>query len=425
MGPTIKAIRGMNDILPTETAYWQFLESILRDVVASYSYQEIRMPIVEATSLFARSLGDVTDVVSKEMYTFPDRNGDSLTLRPEGTASCIRAGLEHSLFYNNEQRLWYMGPMFRHERPQKGRYRQFYQFGVEAIGMASPDIDAELIMMTADLWQRVGIAEHVTLQLNSLGSAEARAQYRNHLVDYLRAHYDELDEDSCRRLETNPLRILDSKNPALHSLIAQAPKLIDYLDDESRAHFAQLCKLLDAAGINYVVNPYLVRGLDYYSRTVFEWVTQHLGAQGTVCAGGRYDGLVSMLGGRETPAVGFSLGIERLLILMQELTHVDIPVPVDVYLIIDEDVALPRALQLLRQLRQQLPAIRFRMHCGGGKFKQQFKKADKSGAALALILGADEIHQDAITLKWLRENSGEQETIAQRECAERLLKYFT
>lgn len=331
MSKQIQAIRGMNDILPEHSRRWQYLEGVIRQVVASYGYEEIRMPVVEQTDLFKRSIGEVTDIVEKEMYTFEDRNGDSLTLRPEGTASCVRAGNEHGLLYNQQQRLWYMGPMFRHERPQKGRYRQFHQVGVEVFGLQGPDIDAELIVMTARLWRQLGLSEHLTLELNSLASNAARAEYKSALTEYLRGHYDVLDEDSQRRLESNPLRILDSKNPAMAEMLSQAPKLSEYWDDESREHFTGLCARLDAAGIEYRHNERLVRGLDYYNRTVFEWVTDSLGAQGTVCAGGRYDGLVEQLGGKGTPAVGFAMGLERLVLMLEQLDNVELPQAVDIY----------------------------------------------------------------------------------------------
>ncbi|KJJ58494.1 histidinol dehydrogenase, partial [Vibrio cholerae] len=314
MAKTIQAIRGMNDCLPTQSPLWQKVEGVVKNVISAYGYSEVRMPIVEMTHLFSRAIGEVTDVVEKEMYTFEDRNGDSLTLRPEGTAGCVRSGIENGLLYNQEQRLWYMGPMFRHERPQKGRYRQFHQCGVEVFGLDGPDVDAELIMMTARLWRELGIAQHVRLELNSIGSLEARANYRTALIDYLEQYQNVLDEDCKRRMYTNPLRVLDSKNPDVQAILGDAPQLSDYLDAESKQHFAGLCELLDAAGIEYTVNQRLVRGLDYYNRTVFEWITESLGSQGTVCGGGRYDGLVEQLGGKPTPAVGFAMGLERLVL---------------------------------------------------------------------------------------------------------------
>ncbi|HDP88929.1 MAG TPA: histidine--tRNA ligase [Thioalkalivibrio sp.] len=401
MSKTIQSIRGMHDILPEQTPAWQYLESTVRDLLAGYGYQEIRMPIVEMTELFARSIGEVTDIVEKEMYTFEDRNGDSLTLRPEGTASCVRAGIQHGLLHNQQQRLWYMGPMFRHERPQKGRYRQFHQIGVETFGIEGPDIDAELIMLTARLWRRLGISD-VRLEINSLGSLEARAAYRERLVDYLRGHQDVLDEDSRRRLETNPLRVLDSKNLAMKDVIAGAPQLLDHLDAESVAHFEGLKQRLDTAGIVYVVNPCLVRGLDYYSRTVFEWITESLGAQGTICAGGRYDGLVEQLGGRATTAAGFAIGLERLLALLEEHGRLPSPVAPHVYLVTFGERAEREGLLLAERLRNVLPGLRLVMNCGGGSFKAQMKRADRSAAELALILGEDEVDAGEIGVKFLR-----------------------
>jgi histidyl-tRNA synthetase len=403
----------MNDIAPEDTPYWQQLEATLRAVLAAYGYQEIRFPIVEKTELFKRSIGEVTDIVEKEMYTFEDRNGDSLTLRPEGTASCVRAGIQNGLLHNQLQRLWYMGPMFRHERPQKGRYRQFHQIGVETFGMTGPDLDAELIMMTARMWRQLGL-EGLELQINSLGTRESRAAYRQELVKYFGAHKDQLDEDSLRRLDSNPLRILDSKNPQLSGLIAAAPKLSEYLDAESREHFAALCGLLDQAGIRYRVNPCLVRGLDYYTRTVFEWVTDQLGAQGTVCAGGRFDGLVEQLGGKPVPAAGFAMGLERLLELARaHLEPANVP---HAYMVLVGEAAQNTGLILAEQLRDAVPGLRLMTHCGGGSFKSQFKKADKCGAQLALILGDEEVTQKNVGVKFLREDKP-QEIIAQNELA--------
>jgi len=414
----IQAVRGMNDILPEDTPYWQQLEAEIRAVLAQYGYREIRFPIVEKTELFKRSIGEVTDIVEKEMYTFEDRNGDSLTLRPEGTACCVRAGIQHSLLTNQQvQRLWYMGPMFRHERPQKGRYRQFHQVGVETFGMSGPDLDAELILMSARLWQRLGL-EGLELQVNSLGTAEARAVYREKLVAYFDEHREQLDADSLRRLESNPLRILDTKNPDMRALVEAAPKLSDYLDDESREHFDTLCGLLDAAGLSYTVNPCLVRGLDYYSRTVFEWVTDRLGAQGTVCAGGRFDVLVEQLGGKPAPAAGFALGLERLLELVRDrLQPQHLP---HAYLVLVGQAAQQQGLILAEKLRDAQPDLRLVTHCGGGSFKSQFKRADKSGAQVALVLGDDEVAQGTVGLKYLRENR-EQETVSQEALAERLI----
>ncbi len=403
MAKQIQAIRGMNDILPDQTSRWQALESVIRRLVASYGYSEIRMPIVEQTELFKRSIGEVTDIVEKEMYTFDDRNGESLTLRPEGTASCVRAGNQHGLLYNQQQRLWYMGPMFRYERPQKGRYRQFHQVGVESFGIASPDIDAELIIMTARLWRELGIAEYLTLELNSLASNEARAVYRQALTKYLRDHVDQLDEDSIRRLESNPLRILDSKNPAMANLLSGAPKLSDYWDEESREHFQSLCARLDAAGVRYTLNERLVRGLDYYNRTVFEWVTDSLGAQGTVCAGGRYDGLVGQLGGKDTPAVGFAMGLERLVLMLEVANTLPISDAVHVYIAAVGDSAELPAQAVAEKLRDLFPTLHVLQHCGGGNFGRQLKRADRSGAKIAIILGESEVADNTFTVKYLRE----------------------
>ncbi|SHM10328.1 histidine--tRNA ligase [Vreelandella subglaciescola] len=417
----IQAIRGMNDLLPGDSPRWQFFEAKVRQLMARYGFAEIRMPIVEQTALFARSIGEVTDIVEKEMYTFDDRNGDSLTLRPEGTAGCVRAAMQHGLLYNQTQRLWYQGPMFRHERPQKGRYRQFHQVGVETYGFDGPDIDAEVILLSARLWQELGLTDHVTLELNSLGSSDARAAYRETLVAYFERHIEVLDDDSKRRLTSNPLRILDSKNPAMVDVLGGAPQLIDHLDDESREHFERLKVMLDAAGIDYVINPRLVRGLDYYSRTVFEWTTDALGSQGTVCAGGRYDGLVEQLGGKPTPAVGFAMGIERLILLLDTLDLVpdEALFGCDVYLVPMDDASSPAALTLAEQLREALPELRLTLHCGGGSFKSRMKKADKSGATLALLLGENERREQAVTLKFLRD-ARDQQQLSQRELADAL-----
>ena len=415
MAKQIQAVRGMNDCLPGDTQVWQKVEAVLRDTVASYGYQEIRFPIVESTDLFKRSIGEVTDIVEKEMYTFEDRNGDSLTLRPEGTAVCVRAGNQGGLLYNQEQRLWYMGPMFRHERPQKGRYRQFHQFGLEAFGIATADIDAEVILLTARLWKAFGISDHVRLELNSLGSNEARAEYRDALVAFLEQHIDKLDEDSKRRMYSNPLRVLDSKNPDVQAILVDAPKLSEHLDEESKAHFANLCERLDAAGVEYQVNEKLVRGLDYYNRTVFEWVTESLGAQGTVCAGGRYDGLVEQLGGKATPAVGFAMGMERLVLLLQALESVgEIRRNADVYVAAMGDAASIQAPVIAEQLRSDVTGLRVQVHCGGGNFKKQLKRADKSDALVALILGESELAEGKVTVKYLREEK-EQVTVSLEE----------
>jgi histidyl-tRNA synthetase len=415
----------MNDLLPDQSPAWQYLERQLRSLMDRYDYREIRTPIVEPTVLFARSIGEATDVVEKEMYTFDDRNGESLTLRPENTAAVVRAAMEHGLLHNQTQRLWYMGPMFRYERPQKGRYRQFHQIGIEAYGMTGPDIDAEIILLSARLWRQLGMAEHVTLELNSLGSSEARAAYREALVAYFESHRDVLDEDSQRRLTTNPLRILDSKNPAMGEMLAGAPQLLDHLDDESREHFEQLKSTLDAAGIGYRINPRLVRGLDYYSRTVFEWTTTALGSQGTVCGGGRYDGLVEQLGGKPTPGVGFAIGLERLMLLLEtlELVPEDAKGGADAYLLAMGESAEREALLLGERLRDALPELRLQVHCGGGSFKSQIRRADRSGARFALILGEDEIANARLTLKPLRDDS-EQQTLAQDDAIAWLGRQF-
>lgn len=419
MSKKIASIRGMNDILPTDTPLWQWFEGKVSQLLQRYSYSEIRTPIVEQTDLFRRSIGEVTDIVEKEMYTFEDRNGDSLTLRPEGTASCVRAAEQHGLLYNQVQRLWYKGPMFRHERPQAGRYRQFHQIGVEAFGMAGPDIDAELILLTRRLWQELGLEQQVVLQLNTLGSLEDRANYRAALVEFLGQHREDLDEDSQRRIDRNPLRVLDSKDEKTQAILADAPELVDYLSDTSAAHFNQLKALLDAAGLAYEVNPRLVRGLDYYSHTVFEWVTDALGAQGTVCAGGRYDGLVEQLGGRATPAVGFAMGIERLILLLEQQSLAINNAP-HAYIVADEAQA---ALLLAEQLRSENPSLRILTHCGGGSFKSQLRRADRSGAQVALILGGDEIANGTVTIKPLREHA-EQITVPQAEAAAQITQHL-
>lgn len=417
MAKTIQAIRGMHDILPGHTSLWQHLEAIARQTIASYGYREIRLPVVEKTELFQRSIGEATDIVEKEMYSFDDRNGDGLTLRPEGTAGCVRAGIEHGLLYNQTHRLWYGGPMFRHERPQKGRYRQFHQIGVEAFGLTGPDIDAELILLSRRIWEGLGLDGRLELQINSLGSPEERAVYRGALVEYLADSESELDEDSRRRLHSNPLRVLDSKVPSMQPLIAGAPQLWDYLGGESRAHFERLTDTLETAGVAYTFNGRLVRGLDYYSKTVFEWVTDELGAQATVCAGGRYDGLVSQLGGRATPAVGFAIGMERLILLLEQLggpTGGDAP---HAYLVVVGELARAQGLLLAERLRRDLSGLRLMMDCGGGSMKSQFKRADKSGARFAFILGEDEAARAAIAVKPLRE-PGEQRVLAQDELAD-------
>ncbi|MGQ5288834.1 histidine--tRNA ligase [Pectobacterium actinidiae] len=419
MAKNIQAIRGMNDYLPAETALWQRIENSLKQVLSGYGYNEIRLPIVEQTPLFKRAIGEVTDVVEKEMYTFDDRNGDSLTLRPEGTAGCVRAGIEHGILYNQEQRLWYVGPMFRYERPQKGRYRQFHQLGCEVFGLQGPDIDAELILMTARWWRVLGIADHVKLELNSIGSLDARARYREALVAFLEQHKDQLDEDCLRRMYTNPLRVLDTKNPQIQVLLNDAPVLTDYLDDESRTHFEALGELLTQSGIPYTVNPRLVRGLDYYNRTVFEWVTTSLGAQGTVCAGGRYDGMVEQLGGHATPAVGFAMGLERLVLLVQSVNPDFKAQPgVDAYLISSGAGTQAAAMQLAEKLRDALPQLKLMTNYGGGNFKKQFARADKWGARVALVLGENEVAAGQVVVKNL--SNGEQDTLAQADVASRL-----
>jgi histidyl-tRNA synthetase len=418
----LQAIRGMNDILPEQTPLWRYFEGAVASLLDGYGYKQMRMPIVEFTELFKRSIGEVTDIVEKEMYTFEDRNGDSLTLRPEGTAACVRAVLEHGLSGGGQtQKLWYIGPMFRHERPQKGRYRQFHQIGVEVFNLDGPDIDAELIVLTWRLWGLLGIRDAVKLELNSLGTTAARAVYRDALVEYLTAHADQLDEDSRRRMSSNPLRVLDSKSPETQAVLVNAPKLADYLDDESRVHFEGLKARLDAAGVPYVINPKLVRGLDYYSKTVFEWVTDQLGSQGTVCAGGRYDGLVEQMGGKPTPGVGFAMGIERLVLLLETLGKVpaEIARTVDIYLCAFGEPAELAALALSERLRDQLPNLRLQVNAGAGSFKSQFKKADKSGALYALILGEDELAQQVVGCKPLR-GQGEQQSIAWSALADHL-----
>lgn len=421
----IQSLRGMHDLLPGNSEIWQYLEKKVADVLSRYSYQEIRFPVLEQTELFKRSVGEATDIVEKEMYSFEDRNGDQLSLRPEGTAGCVRACTEHGLLHNQTQRLWYAGPMFRHERPQKGRQRQFHQIGVEAFGLNGPDIDAELLLLTANLWKTLKIDSVVKLQINSLGTSTDRAHYRDKLVSYLMTHRDDLDEDSQRRLETNPMRILDSKNPEVQKIVDGAPQLNDFIDDDSREHFEQLCGILDAAKVSYEINPRLVRGLDYYSKTVFEWVTDSLGAQGTICAGGRYDGLVEQLGGKPCPGVGFAMGIERLVLLLDELKVVpdSVAQTVDIYLLAVGDVSNAAAV-LADNLRNDCPSLRIESHCGGGSFKSQIKKADKSGAAVALILGEQEVSSSTVGVKYLRQEHI-QETVVQDSLATLLNDFFT
>lgn len=397
MTQALQAVRGMNDILPLQIPYWQHLESICRNLAARYGYQEIRFPIMEQTALFARGIGDATDIVEKEMYTFADRNGDSLSLRPEGTASCVRAGLQHGLFYNQVQRLWYIGPMFRHERPQKGRYRQFHHFGIEAYGMVGPDIDAEIILLSARLLAELGLREKVELQLNCLGTPAVRSAYRERLVAFYQQHYDVLDEDSLRRLTVNPLRILDSKNPVLVELNRHAPNLLDHLDAASEQHFSGLRRLLDVAKVPYVINPRIVRGLDYYELTVFEWVTTELGSQGAVCAGGRYNRLVEELGGKPTPAIGFACGLERLVLLLAEAGElVNFP---DVYMALMGEQATEQGMLMAEDLRQALPECQVITHLSGGSLKSQLKAADKSRARWAVIIGESELAARKVTIK--------------------------
>lgn len=403
----IQSLRGMNDCLPDESPVWQYLESTIAKIFSRYGYREIRFPLLESTELFKRSIGEVTDIVEKEMYTFTDLSEErrSITLRPEGTACCVRACEQHGLLYNQIQKLWYLGPMFRYEKPQKGRLRQFHQMGVEVFGLAGPDIDAELIMLTARLWKELGIADVVTLQLNTLGTPEARAVYREKLVEFLNSVFDQLDPDSQRRVASNPLRVLDSKVASTQALLDGAPNVLDYLDEESREHFEKLQEFLTAFGIPFEVNPRLVRGLDYYNRTVFEWVTTELGAQGTVCAGGRYDGLVEQLGGRPTPAVGMAMGLERLVLLVQErgVLPAGLDQQVDVYVVADQAYQT-QAMLLADRLRDELPELRVLNNCGGGSFKSQMKKADKSGARVACLIGPDEVESDTVSIKFLRED---------------------
>ena len=414
MANNIQAIRGMHDVLPEQTPLWQYAEQQLREVLGAYGYSEIRLPIVEKTELFKRSIGEVTDIVEKEMYTFDDRNGDSLTLRPEGTAGCLRACLEHGLLHNQVHRLWYYGPMYRHERPQKGRYRQFIQLGVETYGMDGPDIDAELILIMDRLWKKLGIRDKVRLELNSLGTIAERLVYRETLVNYFQAHLEQLDEDSLRRLATNPLRILDTKNPAMQQVVANAPELMAFLGEDSLAHFNTLTATLNDLGISYEINPRLVRGLDYYSKTVFEWVTDELGSQGTVCAGGRYDSLIEQLGGKPNFAVGFAMGIERLLALLETSGPIPIARAVDVYMIRVGETAEREGLRFAEAIRNSVPGLKLQMNCGGGSFKSQFKKADKSGAEYAIILGDDEVSRGEVSIKSLR-NGQEQQTLSQAQ----------
>lgn len=410
MALEIKTVKGMKDILPTEVWAWQYLESRLRQLFNSYGYTEIRMPILEQTALFHRGIGEVTDIVEKEMYTFIDRGGDSLTLRPESTAQCVRSVLEHNLIRHQTPKLWYQGPMFRRENPQKGRYRQFHQFGVEALGLSGPDIDIEQLLMMSRAWHQLGLSNKIVLQLNSLGIPQERDLYRTTLVAYLRDHYDQLDEECQRRLHANPLRVLDTKNPALQELMNKAPNMLEFLGEESLRHFEAIQSGLKACGVPFTINHRLVRGLDYYSHTVYEWVTTELGAQGTVCGGGRYNGLVESLGGPYTPAVGFSLGVERLVMLLTENDLIPPSREADVYFIAEGEKAQLQSLKLAEQIRESLPVLRLQVNSGGGSFKSQFKRADKSGALFAVILGEQEVESGTLGVKSLR-GEGQQETL--------------
>ncbi len=417
MSKRIQSIRGMHDVLPPESELLRATEHATQNVLRQYGYQEIRMPLLEQTELFKRSLGEVTDIVEKEMYTFEDRNGDSLTLRPEGTASCVRAGIQHGFLYGQPQRLWYCGPFFRHERPQKGRYRQFHQLGVETFGFVGPDIDAELIILSAHMWKKINLPMQPRLEINSLGSSQARKKYREKLIAYLQQYEDRLDNEAKQRLQTNPLRILDSKNPEMQEVIQNAPSLLEHLDAESAEHFLQLQKLLDAANIQYTINPRLVRGLDYYSKTVFEWVAEGLGAQATICAGGRYDGLVEQLGGKPCPAAGFAIGLERLVSLLEDSQQAEpssSALGMDVYMVLMGEAAETAGIQLASELRSQLPISSVVTNCGGGSIKSQMKRADKSQARLAFILGEDELKSQNITVKYMREKR-DQEIVSQSD----------
>ena len=415
MSNQVTGIRGMGDLLPDDTPLWQHVEQILRSVVRSYGYRELRVPVVERTELFKRSIGEVTDIVEKEMYTFSDRNDESLTLRPEGTAGIVRAAIGHGLLHNQKQKLWLTGPMFRYEKPQKGRYRQFHQFDVEVFGYAGPDIDAELIMMSARIWKELNLGS-LELQLNSLGTSDSRKAYREQLIEYFSAHKATLDAESLARLERNPMRLLDSKHPDMQALIESAPKITDHLDAESAEHFAALQEMLSDAGISFQVNSRLVRGLDYYSRTVFEWVTDQLGAQGAVCSGGRYDGLVEHLGGKSTPAIGWAIGLERLVELCRISAGMEVSAAPDVYVVAVGDDAARQALLLAEQIRNEVAGLAIEVNCGGGSYKSQFKRADKSGAKVALILGEQELESGQVSVKALRKDV-EQQTISRAEVA--------
>ncbi len=414
MASSIQGIRGINDICPVDTPYWQRLESAVQDILAQYDYSEIRLPLMEKTDLFCRTIGEVTDIVEKEMYTFEDRNGDSLSLRPEGTAGCVRAGIQQGLLYNQVQRLWYTGPMFRHERPQKGRYRQFYQTGVEAFGMAGPEVEAEQLLLFWRLLKACGLSEQVTLEINTLGSPKCRLGYRQRLVSYFQSYRDQLDDESLRRLGSNPLRLLDSKQPEIQALLANAPIMEEDLSDGSRLHFERLLSLLDQTGVPYQSNPRLVRGLDYYCHTVYEWTTTQLGAQGTVCAGGRYDGLVERLGGKPTPAVGFAMGLERMvLMLQQQETLTSVP---DICCILLGETAMKQGLAFAEQLRDAIPQSRVLTQLSGASMKSQFKQADSSGATWACILGEAECESQTVTLKHLRNRDIKQQTLSPTAC---------
>jgi histidyl-tRNA synthetase len=415
----VRAVRGMRDILPQDARMWRHVEDIIQGVIDSFAYEEVRLPLLEFTELFARGVGEATDIVEKEMYTLADRDGDSLSLRPEGTASCVRALEESGLLYNQNQRVTYAGPMFRYEKPQKGRYRQFYQIGAEAFGFAGPDVDAELIAIGAACWKALGISQHISLEVNSLGSNEARIAYKEALVAYLTPLKEQLDEDSQRRLLTNPMRILDSKNPATQGLLELSPQLPDFVDEESKAHFQQLLKILDAMGITYKVNPNLVRGLDYYTHTVFEWVTQDLGSQGAVCAGGRYDGLVKQLGGRNMPAVGFAIGLDRV-VLLCELVKLEVKQSADLYICVLGDELRSKGMILARQLRDEMPQTSVRLHMGGGNFKKQLKRADASGATWAILYGEEEAASGELSLKHLRDVSVGQVKLRVEQIAQRI-----
>jgi histidyl-tRNA synthetase len=418
----IQAVRGMQDLLPAQKKISRMIEDVVREVLAAYGYREIGLPQLEQTELFKRVVGENTDIVEKEMYTFDDRNGESLTLRPEGTAGCVRFAEQNGLLFNQVQRLWYSGAMFRYERPQKGRYRQFDQIGAECFGMPGPDVDAELLLMNARIWRKLGLDGDIRLELNSLGNPDARVKFKEKLAGYLQAYEQDLDEDSQRRLTTNPLRILDSKSSKTQEILVGAPVLSDFMDNESKQHFEGLRGLLDDNGIVYEVNPNIVRGLDYYNKTVFEWITATLGSQGTVCGGGRYDGLVEQLGGKPSPGVGFAMGLDRLSLMLAE--KMESSKDADIYVVSQGNAARATALRLAESVRDQLPGGKVVVHCGDGKFKSQMKKADASGADLALVLGEDEIAAGTVGIKLLREG-GEQSTISQETLAQYCLDYFS